>query len=64
MSKDLLTHVLVLLPLERISMFMVKNAIKKKVFGKIRKKNKITHKPSALSKIVLCSKICERNQQK
>ena len=27
-----------LLPLERISMFMLKNAIKKKLFGKIRKK--------------------------
>ena len=38
MSKDLLTYVLVLLPLETISMFMLKNAIKKKLFEKIRKK--------------------------
>ena len=40
MSKDLLTYVLVLLPLETISMFMLKNAIKKKLFEKIRKKTK------------------------
>ena len=40
MSKDLLTYVLVLLPLETISTFMLKNAIKKKLFEKIRKKTK------------------------
>ena len=37
MSKDLLTHVLVLLPLETISMFMLKTAVKKKLLEKIRK---------------------------
>ena len=39
MSKDLLlAHVLVLLPLETILMLMLKNAMKKKLFEKIRKK--------------------------
>ena len=38
MSKYVLTHVLVLLPLEAISMFMIKNAGKKKLFEKNRKK--------------------------
>ena len=38
-SKYLLTHDLVLLPLETILMFMLKNAVKKKLFEKIRKKN-------------------------
>ena len=52
--------VLVLLHLETISMFMLKNAGKKKVFEKIRK-NKVTHKSPTLSKIVSCSKICKRN---
>ena len=32
-------HVLVLLPIETILMFMLKNAVKKKLFEKIRKKN-------------------------
>ena len=41
-SKDLLTHVLVLLPLEIILMFMLKNAVKKKLFEKIRKKQNHT----------------------
>ena len=38
-SKDLLIDVLVSLPLETILMFMLKNAVKKKLFEKIRKKN-------------------------
>ena len=38
-SKDLLMHVLVLLPIETILMFMLKNAVKKKLFEKIRKNN-------------------------
>ena len=38
MSRNLLTHVLVLLPLETISMLMLKNAVKKELFEKIRKK--------------------------
>ena len=33
--KDLLTHVLVLLPVETISMFLLKNAVKKKLLEKI-----------------------------
>ena len=41
-SKDLLTHVLFLLPLETISRFLLKNAIKKKLFEKIRKKQSHT----------------------
>ena len=48
-SKDLLMHVLVLLPIETILMFMLKNAVKKKLFEKIRK-NKIMHKSPTLSK--------------
>ena len=52
MPKDLLKHVLVLLPLETISMIMLKNAGKKKLFEKIRK-NKIIDKSPTLSKIVL-----------
>ena len=35
MSKDFLTHVLVSLPFETILMFMLKNAVKKKLFKKI-----------------------------
>ena len=50
-SKDLLMHVLVLLPIETILMFMLKNAVKKKLFEKIRK-NKVTHKfPTLLKEI-------------
>ena len=60
MSKDLLTHVSVLLPLETISMFMLKNAVKEKLFQKIRK-SRVTHKSPTLSKIVSCSKIHKRN---
>ena len=52
MSKDLLKHVLISLPLERISMTKLKNAGNKKLFEKIRK-NKITGKSPTLSKIVL-----------
>ena len=52
MSKDLLKHVLILLPLETILMIMLKNAGKKNLFEKIRK-NKITDKSPTLSKIVL-----------
>ena len=52
MPKDLLKHVLILLPLETISMTMLKNAGNKKLFEKIRK-NKITDKSPTLSKIVL-----------
>ena len=52
MSKDLLKHVLISLPLETISMTMLKNAGNKKLFEKIRK-NKITDKSPTLSKIVL-----------
>ena len=52
MPKDLLKHVLILLPLETISMIMLKNAGKKKLFEKIRK-NKIIDKSPTLSKIVL-----------
>ena len=52
MPKDLLKHVLVLLPLETISMIMLKNAGKKKLIEKIRK-NKIIDKSPTLSKIVL-----------
>ena len=63
MAKDLLTHVLVLLPLETVLMFMLKNAVKKKIFEKIGK-NKIMHKSPTLSKIVSCSEICDRNYQK
>ena len=63
MAKDLLTHVLVLLPLETVLMFMLKNAVKKKIFEKIGK-NKIMHKSPTLSKIVPCSEICDRNYQK
>ena len=48
-SKDLLMHVLVLLPIETILMFMLKNAVKKKLFEKIRK-NKVTLKSPTLSK--------------
>ena len=44
-------------------MFMLKNAVNKKVFEKIRK-NKVKHKSPTLSKIVSCSKIREKNQQK
>ena len=51
MSKGLLTHVLVLLPLEKVSMLMLESAVKKKFFEKIRK-NKITHKSPTRSKIV------------
>ena len=50
-SKDILKHVLVSLPLETILMFMLKNAVMKKLFEKIRK-NKITGKSPFLSKIV------------
>ena len=52
MPKDLLKHVLILLPLETISMIMLKNAGKKKPFEKIRE-NKIIDKSPTLSKIVL-----------
>ena len=52
MPKDLLKHVLILLPLETILMTMLKNAGNKKLFEKIRK-NKITDKSPTLSKIVL-----------
>ena len=52
MSKDLSKHVLISLPLKAISMTMLKNAGKKKLFEKIRKK-KITDKSPTLSKIVL-----------
>ena len=52
MPKDLLKHVLVLLPLETISMIMLKNAGKKKLIEKIRK-NKIIDKSPTLSKIAL-----------
>ena len=48
-SKDLLMHVLVLLSIETILMFMLKNAVKKKLFEKIRK-NKVTLKSPTLSK--------------
>ena len=37
-SKDLSTHVLVLLPVETISMFLLKNAVKKKLLEKILRK--------------------------
>ena len=50
-SKDTLKHVLVSLSLETILMFMLKNAVMKKPFEKIRK-NKITDKSPFLSKIV------------
>ena len=33
--KDLLTHVLVSLPVETVSMFLLKNAVKKKLLEKI-----------------------------
>ena len=59
MPKDLLTHVLVLLPLETISMFMLKNALKKKLFEKIRKIKSRTS--LTLSQIVSWSKIHKRN---
>ena len=59
MPKDLLTHVLVLLPLETISMFMLKNALKKKLFEKIRKIKSRTS--LTLSQIVSWSKIRKRN---
>ena len=59
-SKDLITFVLVLLPLETISMFILKNAVKEKLFKKIRK-NEVTHKSATRSKIVSCSKICKKN---
>ena len=52
MSKDLLKHVSILLPLEIILMIMLKNAGKKNLFEKIRR-NKITDKSLTLSKIVL-----------
>ena len=52
MPKDLLKHVLILLPLEAILMIMLKNAGKKRLFEKIRK-NKIRDKSPTLSKIVL-----------
>ena len=52
MSKDLLKHVSILLPLEIILMIMLKNAGKKNIFEKIRR-NKITDKSPTLSKIVL-----------
>ena len=52
MSKDLLKHVSILLPLEIILMIMLKNAGKKNLFQKIRR-NKITDKSPTLSKIVL-----------
>ena len=52
MSKDLLKHVSILLPLEIILMIMLKNAGKKNLFEKIRR-NKITDKSPTLSKIVL-----------
>ena len=45
MSKDLSKHVLILLPLETISMTMLKNAGKKKLFEKIRKKKSQTSLP-------------------
>ena len=45
MSKDLLKHVLVLLPLETISMFIFKDAVKKKIFEKIRKTKSRTSPP-------------------
>ena len=59
-SKDLITFVLVLLPLETILMFILKNAVKEKLFKKIRK-NEVTHKSATCSKIVSCSKICKKN---
>ena len=52
MSKDLLKHVSILLPLEIILMIMLKNAGKKNLFEKIRR-NKITDKSPTLSKVVL-----------
>ena len=52
MSKDLLKHVSILLPLEIILMIMLKNAGKKNLFQKIRR-NKITDKSPTLSKIIL-----------
>ena len=60
MSKGLLTHVLFSLSLEKVSMFLLKNAVKKKFFEKIRK-NKITQNSPTISKIVSCSNICDRN---
>ena len=45
MSKDLLKHVLVLLPLETISMSILKDAVKKKIFEKIRKTKSRTSPP-------------------
>ena len=59
MSKDLLTHILFLLPLETISMLCSKMLYRKN-FQKTRK-NKIMHKSPTYSKIVSCSKICKRN---
>ena len=68
-SKELSIHVLVSLPLETTSMFMLKEKLckewckeccKEKLFEKIRK-SKITHKLPTLLKIVSCSKIRERN---
>ena len=58
-SKDILKHVLVSLPLETILMFMLKNAVMKKLFEKIRK-NKTTDKSPFLSKIVSAkTKLCK-----
>ena len=54
MPKDLLTHVLNSLPLETISMFILKNALKKKLFEKIRKIKSCTS--LTLSQIVSWSK--------
>ena len=58
MPKDLLKHVLILLPLETILMIMLKNAGKKRLFEKIRK-NKIRDKSPTLSKTVLTVKFCQ-----
>ena len=44
-SKDLLTHVLVLFPLEIILMFMLKNAVKKKLWENQEKTKSHTNIP-------------------
>ena len=40
-SKGLLTHVLVLLPFEAILMFMLKDAVKKKIWENLKKQSYI-----------------------
>ena len=64
MSKDLLTHVLVFVTFRKNFNVHAQKCYKEKTLWENQKKNKIMHKSSALSKIVSCSKICERNQQK